>query len=319
MAVIATTFALTAVAMEVPAEIRGKTVTYIVPYGAGGQTDITARYLAKKIEDRTGVQIIVKNVVGAGGVIGTNALVSAAADGLTWAQLESQSSIVNSLLAVPSAHDITKIKPAAMINQQAAGIMVRREFPASNLAEFVAYARAHSGKMTYANVGVIYTIWNNSLFGAIGARDMVTVAYKSSAESTRALLGGEVDFYLMPFQEGLPLVADGRVKWIALGSRQRMPQAADLPTVAESYPGVFFDNFQATFVPAATPDHIVRWINHAMTQAILDSESQQWFASRGMIPVPGDTAHAARLFDVYVKERQQAVEKFATQLNVKKN
>jgi tripartite-type tricarboxylate transporter receptor subunit TctC len=313
---VALTLCLSAQAVEPPTEFKGKTVTIIVPFGTGGNTDIQARMLAGKIEKHTGVNVIVKNVPGAGAIVGINQLVASEPNGLTWGQLESQGAMLNTIMSLPNAHRLDTLTQVVTINEQVLGILVNKDHPANNLKEFMAWAKELGSKANYAHLGSINTLWIEQLLGTAGVQGIVPIPYKSSGDAVRALLTNEVHFSIQGYQDAMALVADGRLKWMAIGSRERLKIAPLIPTIAESYPGVYFTNYQGIFVPAATPRHIQEWINYAVNTALADPDVQLAIVSKGQVPIGGDQARAKRVFDQYYKERVLTYEKYKHKLNV---
>jgi len=250
-----------------------RTVTVIVPFAPGGPADITGRIVADIFTRHLGQQFVVENVGGAGGTIGALRAARAPADGYTII-----SGHMGTHAAAPAfypnlGYDPEKdFEPIGLIAEQPELLAVRKDFPANNLQEFVAYAKANENKlnMGHAGVGSVSYVGCLLLNSAIGIKPTM-VPFTGTAPVMNAILAGQVDYDCDPVLGPLPHVRAGTVKALAIATKKRSPLLPDVPTSHEQgLPEFDCAPFYAVFAPKGTPAAIVSKLNAAVVEALAD-------------------------------------------------
>lgn len=260
-----------------------RAITMIVPFPAGGPTDIVARLMAKQMGDQMGQSIVVENRGGASGTIGMQAAVNAKADGYTILYNTSSialSSILYTNLSYNPEKDFAAITSTATVPMV---VLVHPSVPANNIQEFVDYASKNPGKLSYASSGNgNVTHLTAFLFSQSANIDAVHVPYRGSAPAMIDLVGGQVDYMTNTLNDSLPFVRDGRLKALAITSAQRSEQLPDVPTLAESVmPGFESGAWQGLVAPTGTPQAIITRLNDEALKALASDEVRTQLAQQG--------------------------------------
>src|SRR3954469_6573020 len=269
-----------------------RAVTVIVPFAAGGPADITGRIVADIFSRHLGQQFVVENVGGAGGTTGTTRAARSTPDGTT---LISGHLGTNALAAVfyPNlGYDAEKdFEPVGLIAEQPELLTVRKDFPANNLKEFVAYAKANESKlnMAHAGVGSVSYIGCLLLNAAIGIKPTL-VPFTGTAPAMNAILAGQVDYDCDPVLGPLPHVLAGTAKALAIAAKKRSPLLPEVPTSAEQgMPEFDMAPFYAVFAPKGTPKPIVDKLAQALSKGLDEEPVRKRLESLG-----ADVAEPAR-------------------------
>ena len=259
-------------------------ITFLVPYGAGGYTDLVARLAARYVEKALGKPVIVDYRTGAGGIVGTQAVVNAAADGYTFC--------VCSIGAISIApfdpnqkvgyDPLRDLAPVGVVSSIAQVIIVKKDLPAHTLAELVSYAKAHPGKLNYGSSGAGgLTHYSVELFQARTGTKVVHIPFKGGAPSSAAVVSGDVDFSFANMTDGLPQVQAGTVRGLAVTSLKRSPYLPDLPTVNETVPDFVVETWNAIMAASKTPEPIVRKLSEILIKMADDPEVKDIMAKAG--------------------------------------
>jgi len=276
-----------------------KPVKVVVPFAAGGTTDVVARQLAQKLSESWGQSVVVENRPGAGGNIGADVVAKSPPDGYTL--LMTSGSIVAANPYMYKNMGFDPAKDLAPITNVASGpqvIVIGNDVTAKDLKEFIAYARANPKKVNFgsAGVGTQTHLAGENLAYAAGL-DLVHVPYKGEAAALTDLIGGQIQMVPANFAAALPHVQGGRVRCLAVTSLHRHPQLKDCPAVAEVIPGFVNDGWWGLMAPAGTPREVLDKVQRD-SAAILQSEDfKARFAQQGMVPVanrPDELAAAIR-------------------------
>jgi tripartite-type tricarboxylate transporter receptor subunit TctC len=259
-------------------------VRVIVPFGAGGTTDLTARLLGPQMSQRLGQPWVVENRAGAGGNLGSDACAKAPADGYTLCVgTISSHAINNSVYAGMPYDNIRDFAPIAMISLQPNALFVPASSPANSLAELVALMKARPGAFNYASSGVGTSIHlAGELFTQLTGTSAVHVPYRSSGQLMTELIAGNVQMAFDNLSSGLPHVRDGKIKLLGVASPDRVAIAPEAPTVAESLPGFESLTWGVLFAPAATPTPVIERLNREVPAAIATPEVAARFAALGI-------------------------------------
>ena len=245
-------------------------VRLVVPFAPGGSTDAMARIIANRLSEIWGQQMVVENRGGGGSNIGHEAVARADPDGYS-VLIASLPLAVNRYLFRALSYDpVADLAPVTLICTYPNVMTVPNSSPAKSVMEFVAYAKANRGKITYASSGNGTSVHlSGELFKRMAGIEMTHVPYRGGGPAINDLIPGRVDVMFNTIGTALPLVRGGQVRGLAVTTAERFRTAPDLPTIAESgIPGFNVSSWFAFFVPAHTPPAIVGKL-HADTAAVL--------------------------------------------------
>ena len=250
-------------------------LTMIIPFAAGGNADAVGRVLANRMGEILGQRVIVENVGGAGGMMGSNRVAQAAPDGYTFVVGTTGTHAQNqTLFKAPLYNVVTDFTPVALIAEVPIMLIVRKDLPVADLREFIQYARANQAKMQYGSAGPGSAVHLGCvvLNAAIGT-NVTHVPYRGSGPAMQDLLGGRVDFLCEFVSTAKPYVEAGSLKALAIMAKERSPVLPNVPTAAEQgTPNLEAYTWNAIFLPKNTPPSIVRKLNDAIGQT-LDTKS----------------------------------------------
>jgi tripartite-type tricarboxylate transporter receptor subunit TctC len=261
-----------------------RTITIIVPFAAGGPADITGRIVADIFSRHLGQRVVVENVGGAGGTIGTLRAARAAADGYTILSGHMGTNALAAAFYPDLGYDPQKdFEPIGLTAEYPELLVVRKNFPANNLGEFVAFAKANASKLNvgHAGVGSVSYIGCLLLDAAIGIKPTL-VPFTGTAPVLNAMLAGEIDYECDPVLGTLAQVRAGGVKALAIAARKRSPMLPDVPTSYEQgLPEFDCAPFYAVFVPKGTPKPIADKLAEALNKGLNEQAVQKRLAELG--------------------------------------
>jgi tripartite-type tricarboxylate transporter receptor subunit TctC len=261
-----------------------KLITWICPYGAGGNADSRSRQVAKAMQAVLGQTIIIDNKAGAGGNIGTEAIAKAKPDGYTIGMGNFAPLAVNHALFKKLNFDpFNDIVPIMLIERGPLVLMVRTESPYKTVKDIVAAAKASPGKLSYASGGTGGTHHlSGALFESVAGIDMIHSPYRSGAAGATDLMGGQVDMMFEQMYAAAPSIKGGRLRGIAITSKTRSSLFPDVPTMAEAgFPGVEVLNWQGIVGPKGLPADIVKTLNAAGNKALQDAAVREAIIGQG--------------------------------------
>jgi tripartite-type tricarboxylate transporter receptor subunit TctC len=266
-------------------------VTMVVPLAAGGGSDGLARVFAPRLGELLGQQVVVENIGGAGGMIGAARVAKAEPDGYQFVLGTSGTHASNqSIYAKALYNAATDFTPVSLIFEMPLVLTTRKDFPADNLQEFIAYARAHQGSMQYGSSGVGGTghLACARLNSAIGV-NVTHIPYRGGAPAMQDQVAGRIDYQCPLASIAKPLIEGGQIKAIAVMSKQR---SAILPTLASAHEQGLTD-FDATawngiFLPKGAPAAIVEKLRQAVIATMDTPAVQQRFRELGATMVPAE-------------------------------
>ena len=254
-------------------------ITLLVPYGPGGYTDLVARLTARYLESALGKPVIVDHRVGAGGIVGTQAVANAAPDGYVFCVCSIGAISIAPFDATQSVgyDPVADLAPVGVVSSIAQVVIVRNSLPVTSMADLVSYAKANPGKLNYGSSGAGgLTHYSVELFKARTGITAVHVPFKGGAPSTAAVIAGEVDFSFANMTDGLPQVQAQSVRGLAVTSRKRSPHLPDLPTVQETIlPDFVVETWNGIMAPAKTPEPIVRRLSEMLIKMADDPEVKE--------------------------------------------
>ncbi|NYT82871.1 tripartite tricarboxylate transporter substrate binding protein [Alcaligenaceae bacterium] len=286
-----------------------KPISLIVPLGAGGATDVVARVIAEKLSEKLGQQVVIENRPGAEGAIGVHAAAKAAPDGYTYVLGSSSTIAANYYLRknLPF-HPVNDLTPVSTALKDFFNVLViNPDIPAKNLKEFIALAKASPGKYNYGAATSGAKICMES-FKTMAGIDLQMINYKSSPQALNDLIGGRLDIICEPVATALPNIAAGRLKAIGVTSPERVENAPELPTVAESgLPGFSFSAWVAVFGPASTPKTAIDKFSSALAVVLKDPETEQRIKAINAAPMVGNAEDLRQLLHAEMQRAEKIV------------
>lgn len=269
-----------------------KPARLILPFGAGGSTDVVGRIFAQQFSEAWGQTLVIDNRSGAAGIIGTELGARAAPDGytiLTYGINQAITAALHKKLPYDHLRDFTLISLYATMPNI---LCVTPKLPAANIGEFVKHMKANPGKFKYASSGTgASPHLTMEYFMAVTGTKLIHVPYKNSAQGYIDTITGDIQTFFFNLPGPLPHVKAGRLRALAVTSAKRAPQVPDLPTIIESgIPGFEVTVWQGYAVPKATPQPIVSKIHAAMLKALAQPELQKRFFDNGVAAAPQTSA-----------------------------
>jgi tripartite-type tricarboxylate transporter receptor subunit TctC len=270
----------------------------VVPYPAGGTSDVLARVLAKKMGDSMGQQIVIENIGGAAGTIGAGSVARAEPDGYTlifgYATQFTIAPVLYQNLTYDPLRSFVPIGSAVRFHFL---MTAYSGLPVNSLADVVSYAKANPGKLTFASPGVgTSTHLLGELFKLNQGVDIVHVPYKGGGPAITDYVAGRIDLYSDAIAPLLPWVQQGKIKPLAVTSNQRVPELPNVSTVAEAgMPDLAVFTWTAVFAPAGTPKPITDRLETELQKALADPEVEATFRSNGYEMFPGSPATVTEL------------------------
>jgi tripartite-type tricarboxylate transporter receptor subunit TctC len=263
-----------------------RTIKLVVPYGPGSSPDSVGRIVALQMQAALGQPVIVANVAGALANVGTAEVARAAPDGYTILLTTNTPHAANVALFKSLPFDpISDFAPIVRLITTSMVLLVRSDFPASTLQEFVAYARTKPNGLT-AGYGSAATIVSIAKLRAAAGFKTLDVPYKGVPLAITDVLGGQVDFTLGDIAVSLPQMQGGKMKGIAVTSPQRTPLAPGLPAIAETFPGYETRIWYGLVAPAHTPKAVIARVHEVVTAALAKPEVKGKLGGLGLEPAP---------------------------------
>lgn len=261
-----------------------KPIRWIVPYAPGGGTDFTARYLSSRMKDFLGGQsFVVENKPGGATVIGTQATAIAPPDGYTIA-ISTDTLIANQYLLKSVPYKVSDLEPVSVLVASPLVLAVRADSPINSLAEAIASMRANDGKMSYGTWGLGSTAHlAGEDFAERAKVNLIHVPYQGAANSVVALLGGQIDFVLTSANVVIQHIREGKLKAIAVTTKEPIPQLPNVPTVASTFPGFESVAWIGVIAPKKTPKAVIDKLSRALQNEMTKPEVIKTFVDRGEI------------------------------------
>jgi tripartite-type tricarboxylate transporter receptor subunit TctC len=302
--IIAGLLTLLIVAVTVLADAPGHAASYperliklVVPFPAGGPTDVAARLIAQAMSSRLGQPVVVENLVGAGGRIGAKSVADAAPDGYTLLLGGTNvNAIIGALYKDIGFDPIASFAPVAAVCTDTMALAISPRLPPQTFDQFVQFARERPGKLTYGATSGIYTQFAADFFKAKTGTDILFVPYKGGAPAITDLLGGHIDMVFNNKSTLLTHFKAGKLRPLVVTSKTRWPELPDIPTMQElGVAGFPTEVWFGVLAPAGTPPAIVGTLNAAINEGLKSSEVQASLAELGLeakVGSPQDLAAA---------------------------
>ena len=272
-------------------------IKLVVPFPAGGPTDVAARLIAQAMSSRLGQPVVVENLVGAGGRIGAKSVAGASPDGYTLLLGGTNvNAIIGALYKDIGFDPIASFAPVAAVCTDTMALAISPRLPPQTFDQFVKYLKDHPGKLTYGAVSGIYTQFAADFFKVKTGTDILFVPYKGGAPAITDLLGGHIDMVFNNKSTLLTHFKAGKLRPLAVTSQARWPELPDIPTMQElGVTGFPTEVWFGVLAPAGTPAAIVVTLNAAINQGLASKEVQASLAELGLearIGTPQDLANA---------------------------
>lgn len=262
----------------------GTPARFVVPYPPGGPTDVLARILSQRLNDRWKQPVVVDYQPGAGTMIGVSQVARAPADGLTFGIVNSAFP-VNSVIKKTPYDTFKDLTGITQLVEVPLVLVANASAPYNTVAELVAYAKKNRGTLGFASPGTGGTSHlAGELLNRVAGIDLLHVPYKGSAPAQSDVIGGQVPLMIDPLLSVLPHVKSGRLKIIAVLSAKRVKGAEQYPVAAETYPGFEVSTFLGLIAPAATPRAAIDKIAADAAAVMNDPREAQRIADLGMYP-----------------------------------
>ena len=288
-----------------------KTIRIVVPFPAGGPTDVTARLVSEQIGKLHGISFVIENRPGGGALIATEAVARAEPDGSTLLIVAS-GVLINPLLKKTNYDPLTSFAPLCMLVRSPHYIVVNKDSPIRNFGDFLATARTRPGELTFATVGP--ATGPHIAFETLKRRagvDITFVPYNGTSTSINAVMGGHVSVAMGDFRDVYGGLQSGTLRGLATPSANRLEQLPDIPTVAEQgYPGFEAESWFGLVAPAATPKETVSQLDTWLQEALRDTDVRTKLVNAGVFPTgtcgADFSAHLRRQHEEFAKTIREA-------------
>ena len=286
-------------------------VRWIVAFAAGGPTDIVARIMGQCLSERLGQQFIIDNRPGAGGIVGTQAAINSSADGYTLLMAAHVHAINATLYQKLPYSFLNDIAPIAGLVRMPNVLEVTPSFPAKTVSEFIAYAKANPGKVSYASAGNGTSAHLAAeLFRAMTGVDFVHVPYRGSGPALTDLLSGQVQVMFDTISSSIAHIKAGTLRPLAVTSVRRSDLLPEVPTIADTVPGYELSAWFGVGTPTGTPPEIIEKLNREINVGLAEPRIKARFAELGAEPMPV-TVTEFRKFVAEETEKWAKVVKFS--------
>lgn len=258
-------------------------VTIVVPFSAGGTTDIMGRLAAEVLQKELEQSVVVENRTGAGGVIANTSVARAAPDGQTLLLAPTAFAIVPFTNKSVSYDAMRDFKPITLMGYTANVMVVPPSLEVNSVKEFIDYAKSGNKYITYASPGLgTPTQLGAELFAHMAGIKMQHVPYRGAVPAVTGLMAGQATMMFVDLAPAMPLIEAGKLKALGMATPKRHPSLPNLPTVAEAVPGYYLMGWQGLFAPGRTPDAIVDKVNAAMVKYLKTPEAAKRLRALGI-------------------------------------
>ncbi len=287
-----------------------RTVTIIVPFGAGGSADVFARAIAQRLSHDSGHPFVVENRPGAGAVIGTQAVAKAAPDGYTLLMMSNTQTVNETLLRNKPYQLLRDFVPVAPVNEAPLVLVTRADLGVGSLAELLKRAKASPGKLTYASsgTGTPYHM-AGELFKSMAGVSILHIPYRSSGGARTDVIGGQVDMMFDAVATMTEMITAGRVRALATTGGDRSSVLPALPTMAEQgLPRYSATLWLGILAPKGTPAAIVDWLNASIARIVREAAPSPAWAGSGVNPLTMSPVDFGRYLERDIAKWRRVIE-----------
>jgi len=288
-------------------------VRLVVGFGAGGPTDIPARFIGDRLGTLLGQRVVVENKPGAGGMLATRDVLSQPADGYTLL-LCTHFEAINTVLYRNAAYKLTDLAPISLIAKYYYGLALSNAVPATDLAQFIQYAKAHPGEVSYATVGAgsAQEILARQLEKIAGIT-MNKIPFRGGPQVVQEMVAGRVDFYASPTLAVMPQYQQKQVKILAITSAERLATLPEIPTLKER--GIDFVRFGwlGICAPAGTPQPVLDRLNRDIVGIVATPEYRALIENAGSLAVSSTPDEVRQVIDQTVRDVGASIREFGMQ------
>src|SRR6202012_675482 len=286
-----------------------RAVRWIVPYTAGGATDVLSRMICERLSEKLGQPFLVENKAGAGATLGTQFVISSPPDGYTLL-LTSTANAINASFDPGLPYDFAKgILPVAGVARIPLVLVVNNELPVRSVAEFIAFAKANPGKLSIASSGIGTSLHlSGELFKAMAGIQFTHVPYRGSAPGLTDVMSGHIQGMFDNVTSSFEFVRSGKLRALGVTTNERSETMPDVPSISDTLPGYETSSFYGVGAPRDTPQEIVDLLNRQINAALADPVIKQRIAELGAIPLTGDAKQFAAMLAAESERWRKAVE-----------
>jgi tripartite-type tricarboxylate transporter receptor subunit TctC len=286
-----------------------RAVRWIVPYTAGGATDVLSRLICQRLSERLGQTFIVENKPGAGSNIGTQAVISAPPDGYTLL-LTSTANAINASFDPTLPYDFARsIAPVAGVARIPLVLVINNDLPIHSVADFIAYAKANPGKLSIASSGIGTSLHlSGELFKAMAGIQFVHVPYRGSAPGLTDVMSGQIQGMFDNVTSSFELVRSGKLRALGVTTKERSAALPDVPPIGDTLAGFETSSFYGVGAPRGTPQAAVDLLNREINAALNDSLIRQRLAELGAVPILGSAAEFGAMLTVETERWRKVVD-----------
>jgi tripartite-type tricarboxylate transporter receptor subunit TctC len=262
----------------------------VVPFAAGGGTDVLGRIVAKRLSETLGQQVVVENVGGAGGMMGSARVAKSPPDGYQFVVGSRADAINQTLYKTPLYNLLTDLEPVVLVADQPTVMVARKDLPVNGLQEFIAHAKANQARMQFGSAGAGSTGFIDcALFNAAIGVNITHVPYRGGGPAMQDLIGGRIDYFCTLTGTAVPQIENGLIKAIAVMTKDRAPMLPNLPSTWEQG----FRAFEAStwfgfYVPKGTPPAVIKRLRDATVEALDTPAVQEQLLKSGSLVSASD-------------------------------
>ena len=284
-------------------------VRWVVPYTAGGATDVLSRLICQRLSERMGQSFVVENKPGAGSNIGTQAVIASPPDGYTLL-LTSTANAINASFDPSLPFDFARsIAPVAGVARIPLVLVVNNDLPMKNVADFIAYAKANPGKLSIASSGIGTSLHlSGELFKSMAGVQFIHVPYRGSSPGLTDVMSGQIHGMFDNVTSSFELVRAGKLRALGVTTRERSDILPEVPPIAETLPGYETSSFYGVGAPHDTPREIIDLLNQEVNAALADPAIKQRIAELGAIPITGNAAEFGTMLTAETERWRKVVE-----------
>jgi tripartite-type tricarboxylate transporter receptor subunit TctC len=284
-------------------------VRWVVPYTAGGATDVLSRLICQRLSERLGQAFFVENKPGAGSNIGTQAVINSPPDGYTLL-LTSTANAINASFDPTLPYDFAKgIAPVAGVARIPLVLVVNNDLPVRNVADFIAHTKANPGKMSIASSGIGTSLHlSGELFKAMAGIQFIHIPYRGSAPGLSDVMAGQIQGMFDNVTSSFELVRSGKLRALGVTTKERSETMPDVPPIADTLPGYETTSFYGVGAPRGTPREIVELLNLEINDALADPTIRQRLGELGAIPISGNATQFGAMLDTETERWRKVVE-----------